>query len=378
VRSWSSIAILCLGACLTASLFAQEPPAGEPERRLAEIEVEMAQLETALGDLRNQERSILGEIEQLDAELRLRESRVRESALRLEELEISIAGHDATLERLDLAQLERRRYLSFRLREIYKGGSDQLLRRLLTGDELETYFEGLGYASYLSERDALVLDDYRDDAELSAAERDLLAQDHEALAATHEELSARRDAVGDARRRQAALLEQVRGDGRRKRGALAELRQAAEDLGRLAEALAAGGSALDIREFKGLLDWPTEGEVTAGFGKVVHPEFKTEVPHPGWDISADFGSDVSAVFDGNVLFADWMRGYGLTAIIDHGGALSIYAHASVLLVEQGEAVGRGQLLGKVGETGSLRGSFLYFELRVDGEPVDPADWLRRQ
>ena len=378
MRARSSIAVLWLGAALAASsLVAQQPGTSEPERRLAEIEAEMAQLETALGDLRNQERSILGEIEELDAELRLRESRVRESALHLEEVEASIARHDEALVRLDDAQLERRRYLSFRLREIYKGGSDQLLRRLLTGDELESYFEGLGYASYLSERDARVLDDYRDDAELSAAEREALALDREELASIHEQLSERRDAAGAARRKQAAMLERVRRDGRRQRGALKELKQAAKDLGRLAEALAAaGGSALDIREFKGLLDWPTDGEVTAGFGKVVHPEFKTEVPHPGWDISADFGADVAAVFDGNVLFADWMRGYGLTAIVDHGGALSIYAHASVLLVEQGEAVSRGQLLGKVGETGSLRGPFLYFELRVDGEPVDPGNWLR--
>lgn len=84
------------------------------------------------------------------------------------------------------------------------------------------------------------------------------------------------------------------------------------------------------------------------------------------------------MFDGTVVYASWMRGYGLTAIVDHGsGLLSIYAHASVLLVEQGERVRGGALLGKIGETGSLRGPFLYFEMR-DGEPVDPVPWLRRR
>jgi septal ring factor EnvC (AmiA/AmiB activator) len=65
--------------------------------------------------------------------------------------------------------------------------------------------------------------------------------------------------------------------------------------------------------------------------------------------------------------------------VDHGsGVLSIYAHTSVLLVSQGERVLRGQRLGKVGDTGSLRGPLLYFELRVDGHPVDPVEWLRRE
>jgi septal ring factor EnvC (AmiA/AmiB activator) len=110
---------------------------------------------------------------------------------------------------------------------------------------------------------------------------------------------------------------------------------------------------------------------------MVHPRFRTEVPHPGLDIEADAGVDFRAAFDGTVRFASWLRGYGLTVIVDHGQeVLSIYAHASVLLVEKGQHVKRGQVLGKVGDTGSLRGPYLYFEIRERGRPVDPATWLR--
>ena len=101
------------------------------------------------------------------------------------------------------------------------------------------------------------------------------------------------------------------------------------------------------------------------------------MPHPGLDIDGRAGADIRCIFDGRVVFSSWMRGYGLTAIVDHGGGfLSVYAHASVLLVEAGERVVRGQSLGKIGDTGSLRGPFLYFELRVDGEPTDPERWFR--
>ncbi len=109
----------------------------------------------------------------------------------------------------------------------------------------------------------------------------------------------------------------------------------------------------------------------------MHPRFRTVVPHPGLDIAAPEGSDIRAVFDGTVLYAAWLHGYGLTVLVDHGhGVVSVYAHASVLLVEQGETVVRGQVLGKVGDTGSLEGPLLYFELRVEGRPVDPVAWLR--
>jgi murein hydrolase activator len=72
-----------------------------------------------------------------------------------------------------------------------------------------------------------------------------------------------------------------------------------------------------------------------------------------------------------------MRGYGLTALVDHGGGLiTVYAHASVLTVETGEQVTRGQSIGRIGDSGSLRGPYLYFEIRDAGQPVDPREWLR--
>jgi septal ring factor EnvC (AmiA/AmiB activator) len=101
------------------------------------------------------------------------------------------------------------------------------------------------------------------------------------------------------------------------------------------------------------------------------------VPHPGLDIEAREGEPFRSVFEGEVVYASWLRGYGLTAIVDHGsGVMSIYAHASVLVVEEGSRVVTGERLGLVGETGSLAGPFLYFELRRDGKPIDPVPWLR--
>ncbi len=132
-----------------------------------------------------------------------------------------------------------------------------------------------------------------------------------------------------------------------------------------------------MTKFQGLLDWPADGELRSGFGSVIHPRFKTKVPHPGIDIRAASGNPIRSVFDGEVVFSGWIRGYGLTTIVDHGQGLhSVYAHAAVTWVEPGERVRRGQRLGIVGETGSFSGPSLYFELRLNGRAVDPEDWLR--
>jgi len=343
------------------------------------IQANIGRLEEELRALREREKGLLNDLERLRTELELRQAESESVVLQVEAVEEAIAERTTGLELLESEQAERRHYLAFRLREIYKQGPQQTLSRVVGGEELDSYLEGMRYAAFLSERDSRVLAAYRSDSERLATEREELERRHVELEGLGEDLARSRSAIADARRRRSRLLVEVREDARKRQGALSELEGAAIELGRLADSFLPGADApqMDVQKFRGLLDWPSEGEVTAEFGTVVHPRFKTEVPHPGIDLDAASGTDIQCVFDGRVVFASWMRGYGLTTIVDHGaGLLSIYAHASALLVEPGEQVVQGQRLGKVGETGSLRGPFLYFELREDGSPVDPVDWLR--
>lgn len=356
-------------------------PAEDPRSRLRAMRVEIERLRAELGGLQRKERGVLGDLERLGAELRLREAELGEASLRLEAIGADIEKRNRELERLEEAQGRRRVYLAFRLREIHKRGPVSGLRRLAGGEDLESYLQGLRYAAYLTERDGRILEAYRSDSERLRAEREALLEEKDRLAATQREAERARAGVSRSRLARTRLLERIRADQRRRRDALRELEAASEELSRLVHRVAPGrpGPSLDVRKFQGLLDWPAIGRVSAAFGNVVHPRFKTVVPHPGLDIDAPEGSDVRSVFDGTVAYAAWLHGYGLTVIVDHGGGLvSIYAHASVITVEEGEGVARGQSLGKVGDTGSLRGPYLYFELREEGAPVDPELWLRRR
>jgi len=323
---------------------------------------------------------VLGELERIEGEIRLRRAQAERAQLALAETNAAIEERTERLAALAREQAQRSRYLSFRLREIYKDGPYQALERALSGGE--DYLSARRYAAQLSARDGTVLEAYREAVEQVGQERQALAARQEELGRAREEAERAARQLASRHAARERVLDSIRDDRTSRAGALEELEAAADALDRLATSLAGAGAevpSLDVRKFRGLLDWPAEGSVSADFGTRLHPRFRTKVPHPGLDIDAREGADIRSVFDGVVVFASWMRGYGLTAIVDHGqGLLSVYAHASVLLVEPGASVLRGESLGKVGDSGSLRGPFLYLELREDGSPVDPLQWLRER
>jgi murein DD-endopeptidase MepM/ murein hydrolase activator NlpD len=125
-----------------------------------------------------------------------------------------------------------------------------------------------------------------------------------------------------------------------------------------------------VPETKGLLDWPLRGVLYARFGK------KGREPHDGIDLAVPVGTPVKTAQEGDVLYAGEQRGYGLIVIIQHSERLiTLYAHNRDLRVKSGQKVRRGQVIATVGESGKTSGPQLHFEVRVDGKPADPLDYL---
>lgn len=127
---------------------------------------------------------------------------------------------------------------------------------------------------------------------------------------------------------------------------------------------------------KGKLIWPLTGDVISRFGRQKHPEFDAYIFKKGIEISAKNESNFKAVYDGVVAYADWLQGYGLLTIIDHGNSYySIYGHASKLFVSKGANVKEGQVIGVAGNSNTSDKEGIYFEIRQNGQPVDPFPWL---
>ena len=132
----------------------------------------------------------------------------------------------------------------------------------------------------------------------------------------------------------------------------------------------------DFSSLKGQLPWPVKGRLTNKFGSA-----RAESTESIWDgvlIDASEGTEIRAVTSGKVVFSDWLRGYGLLIIIDHGkGYMTLYAFNQSLYRQVGEWVDAGEVIASVGQSGGRSHSGLYFGIRNKGKPVDPLEWCRK-
>lgn len=183
----------------------------------------------------------------------------------------------------------------------------------------------------------------------------------------------------DERRAAVAKLEEQIRDGT---AAVAKLRaeeqRLAELVTRLSEVMA--GFPVDTDEpfasLKGKLAWPVQGKIAGDYGQ---PRGAGSVKWNGVLLEAAAGTPVRAVYHGRVAFADWLQGLGLLVIVDHGGGyMSLYGHNEALLKESGDWVQPGEALAQVGDTGGQARAGLYFEIRHNGEPVNPHPWIARR
>jgi septal ring factor EnvC (AmiA/AmiB activator) len=188
-----------------------------------------------------------------------------------------------------------------------------------------------------------------------------------------------RDELAARRRKKATWLQSLQD---RRQRVEEELAQAEAELGALVaprQRSRPRPRAGRIESLRGKLPWPARGRLRTAFGELAETTYQTVVPHHGWDIAAPAGADVQAIAEGRVAYADWLHGYGQVAIVEHaGGYHTVHAHLGRLAVKPGQRVAQGALLGAVGDTGSLRGTLLYFEVRHRGLPINPASVLARR
>ena len=134
-----------------------------------------------------------------------------------------------------------------------------------------------------------------------------------------------------------------------------------------------------FNELKGNLPWPIEGKVISQFGTFRNPNLKTVIENTGIDISAQIGVDVKSIYDGIVTTVTYIRGYGNTVIIDHGdGFYSVYTHVMDIEVDENSYVDALDVIARVGDSGSLDGAKLHFEIWANREKVNPELWLKKR
>ena len=365
---------------MTGLLLALLAGAADPRAQLEALKARRAAEEQAARLLGERERSILdtlGETEQAlgraEAEARRAEDERIRSERRLGEARAEEAAAQARLEGR-LGELKPR--LSARQRMGQLGE----LRLLVSAESLGELVKRRALLDRVLRRDLAALREARqalDDRERARAARQVEAARVAALAAEARE---RRAEAGARRQERHTLLSAVRNAKALHEKAAAEAAGQAEKLAEFIAALPPPQAGAPIHagfaRLKGRLPHPAAGPVEVGFGRVVNPRFNTVTVQKGIDIGAKKGQPVRAVAPGRVVHAGWFRGYGNLIIVDHGdGYHTLVAHLDSMTAAIGEEVEAGTLLGTAGETGSLKGPYLYFEVREKGRPVDPLAWL---
>jgi septal ring factor EnvC (AmiA/AmiB activator) len=304
----------------------------------------------------------------------------------------------ATLERQrgrigsELANLETR--LARRLSALYKLGDVGYFRVLFSSKDYQDLARRTRFLKRIVASDADLIANYQ--GKLAAVRRQ--AREVEG---TRKELSelrtaaeSRRGAVASRRREKVALLERLRSEKEARLEAIRDLQRAEEELQGTFEKLRevesrpgvdqaerlAGAETTTLEGFgrrRGQIPMPVKGSIIKEFGLRTDPELGTQIRSNGITVRAAYGEAIHAVHAGRVLYAGWFRGYGRILITDHGeGYYTLVAHASELLKGVGDPVRQGEAVARVGESGSLRGPVLYFEIRNKGKPVDPLSWIK--
>lgn len=378
-------AVVALGLALTApGISAVEDIDATLQARqhdLSDIEQQVDSLTQDLAGRREDRKALI-------AELEARERNVAELALANHELERLVEEHNRIASELRARQAEERKsldheveQLSDLLRTAYVMGRADRLRLLLNQEDPTEASRVMSYFAYFN-RERL----RRIRSVQQSAERlDALARDAEAEAARLSELAKSQEktrlrliAAKDQREK---VLKQLEASIKSRGETLEVLSRDAESLKLLIKHLrqkAQISAELNIEHDpfaarKGKLVWPVlEGRILAGFG--THKE-DSELDWDGVLLETREGEEVRAVSDGRVIYADWLRGFGLLLVIDHGdGYMTLYGHNQALLREVGEWVSRGEPIALSGNSGGRSEPVLYFAIRKDGRPQDPAKW----
>jgi len=376
-----SRALYALLACLFAlPVHAQDTQ--QTEQRLHDVRRE-------LDAIANERRRLESERGTASRQLRQADEQVAAAAQALRQTELELAEEQAALDalrtrrnsmdsglaglRLELARLLRARYVE---------GEIAPLKQILAQDRVGDVSRVMAYQHYLQHHRQQRISALQDELlALDALETEIAAR-QQALEAAHAEQRERtgsleRDRLARARTR-ALLDSQYASQQARERALGQDVRALEQLLARLREAATTTAPAETANTpaplQPGHMDWPLFGRLLQRFGQRLADGRRST----GLLIDAPLGTPVRAIADGAVVFSEWMTGYGMLLIVDHGHSqMSLYAHNESLLKQVGEQVRRGDAIASVGHSGGQDSTGLYFELRHDGYPVNPEQWLPR-
>jgi murein DD-endopeptidase MepM/ murein hydrolase activator NlpD len=377
-----------LAVVFIAGLVLVAPASGDNSGKLQDVR---ARISAA----RAKEARLTAQISAVTGRIRSLERKVGDVSQRLAVLQQDLALHQRRLERLNalfdfeterLTFLRRQyakvvRQLNLRMIDIYEARDPTLVDVILESRSLQDALDQLHYLDAIARQDkriASLVGSARDRVHVARERtktiRSRVHSETQVIAVRTEQqrqfkglLLASQSSLAGKRKRQKTQLASTR---EQEKAFITEANALAAEDARVRGQLAAAQGATDTTPSASGLIWPVNGPVTSPFG------YRWGRLHAGIDIGVPYGTPIHAAASGTVVLAGWTGGYGNYTCIDHGGGLATcYAHQSAYAVSTGAHVSQGQVIGYVGNTGHSFGAHLHFEVRINGNPVDPLGYL---
>ncbi|MCH4889571.1 peptidase M23 [Acidaminobacter sp. JC074] len=356
-----------------SSVYATGDDIEQQEEMLELIEEKLSQLDDSHRDFVNQKNAMIRNIRSLEDSVRNTEDEIEKLNGDIDLNKVEIGKATLELAAAKQALEETTDLMDDRLRIMYMNGTIGYLEVILDSKNFEDLLTRIEMLQRIVESDTALIDQMDRDKQLVDEKKQNLEAEQEKLLALENELQGKRSQlkaqINDLEVQKAALesdiaaleiqIDDTYEDAERVKNIIAELELLQQYVG-------------------GEMTWPVPGEfrVTSPFGMRLHPILNVMKLHTGIDIGGN-GNTVVAANNGKVIWSNWLSSYGKCIMIDHGGGLvTLYAHNQSLTVKKGDDVTRGQNIAITGSTGNVTGAHLHFEVRKDGEFVDPMEYVK--
>ena len=380
---YRALAVALLGLVVAGPVGGQSEQASEQETRarlerlqrdIKEINAEISRDNKRKSKLQEQLRQAEVELGELQRDITANQRAVAASEAELDGLQ----AQRVDLEQARNAQQAR---IALELKTAWQMGQQGQVKVLLNQEDPHTVARAMAYYQYFFRARNDLVGQYRETLEDLRVLEERIAGTLDQLAAQQAELEQQQAQLVTAQAAREATLASLSTSIESKAEKLKQLEQDRKELEKLLEAIARAVADLEVPEHyqpfkaaRGKMPWPLAAKRVNNFGR---PRNEGKMRWQGVTIPAREGSKVNAIHHGRVVYADWLRGSGLLLIIDHGdGYMSLYAHNQSLLREVGEWVKAGTPVSTVGNSGGQEQAALYFEIRHQGKPVNPASWCR--
>ncbi|MEE8564524.1 MAG: peptidoglycan DD-metalloendopeptidase family protein [Atribacterota bacterium] len=360
----------------------------EENQRLKKIEQQIKSVKDEIENLQKKEIGYLETLHKIEKLLLDTEKELRtiERDLELSQKEIK-QGEDELIHEKHILK-ERTVVLENRLRDIYKHRLTNYLEILLNSESFSDFLTRFRYLKNILSLDAEIVNDIRQQIKKIENNKISLENREEILSLLKEAVEKEKENIEFSIKARKSIIDKIDSQKEVYLESLKELEQSSQEIKNIIEriyqqqeedskkASQKEAPTVTLKPKKGILALPIQGKLISEYGRQKNTDFNTYTFNSGIDISAPLGQVVHAAGSGEVIYTGSIKGYGQIIIIDHGGRVTtLYAHLSRILIDIGDKVKKGQPIGQVGDSGGVSSTRLHFEVRVEGKPTDPMNWL---